>query len=350
MPFSLRAKLVMGLAAIGTLAAALPVRAHEVYVLTPDELHQALASPQVNPLSEIVSHESQFLVWAFLSFFVLALVFLLSILRPLEKRFDPWLFKIKRLAPTIARVTLGGSLAASGYYQALFGPELALSTLAGPVAPALGIILMVLGALIVLGLFARLAAVAALALFGFAALRHGLYLLTYFNYLGLMLIILGIGSHSHALDALLPKFRRPRWLVGLELFFHKYAFLILRVFFGVSLMFASFYAKFLNANLALETVAKYDLTRFFPFDPLFLVLGAMIIEMLIGLFFIIGFELRFTALVYIIFLTLSISFFGETVWPHLILYGTALAIFVAGYDRYTIEGRFLKTRSREPVL
>jgi uncharacterized membrane protein YphA (DoxX/SURF4 family) len=71
---------------------------------------------------------------------------------------------------------------------------------------------------------------------------------------------------------------------------------------------------------------------------------------LIGVFFIIGFEIRFTALVFFGFLTLSLFYFGEVVWPHLILLGVNLAFILHGYDRYSIERRFFKKGVREPIL
>ena len=136
----------------------------------------------------------------------------------------------------------------------------------------------------------------------------------------------------------------------IEASLHKYKFLLLRVTFGASLVYASLYAKYSHGALALETVHKYGLTQYFPFDPIFLVLGAMIIEVLLGLFFLLGFEVRFASLFFLTFLVISIQFFGEAVWPHIILIGTALATFTHGYDRYTLTARFTDRSDLEPVL
>jgi hypothetical protein len=43
-------------------------------------------------------------------------------------------------------------------------------------------------------------------------------------------------------------------------------------------------------------------------------------------------------------------FFGEVVWPHIILIGIPIAFFVYGYDRYSVEGYFLKHGDCEPIL
>lgn len=126
--------------------------------------------------------------------------------------------------------------------------------------------------------------------------------------------------------------------------------MIMRILFGISLIYASLYAKLIHGALALEVVTKYHLTHYFPFDPIFLVLGAMLIEILIGIFFLIGFEIRFTSLFFLVFLSMSLVFFGESVWPHIILIGTAIAMFLHGYDRYTFSVRLEKDKRAEPVL
>jgi uncharacterized membrane protein YphA (DoxX/SURF4 family) len=149
-----------------------------------------------------------------------------------------------------------------------------------------------------------------------------------------------------------PALRRiERAFAGLAAFLEPYSFLILRVLFGSAVFFASFYAKYFHSNLALATVTEYHLTNYFPFTPLFLVLGAFIIEALLGLCFALGFEIRFAALVFTCFLVSSIMFFGEAVWPHIILFGVNLTLFAHGYDKYTLEmAVFERKRKGEPVL
>jgi uncharacterized membrane protein YphA (DoxX/SURF4 family) len=138
-------------------------------------------------------------------------------------------------------------------------------------------------------------------------------------------------------------------------FLHKFhpndniSFFVFRLFFGVSLVYSSLYAKFFHSNLALATINEYHLTDIFPFPPMFFLLGALLIEIMIGAFFIIGFEVRFTSIFFMIFLILSLLYFKEDVWPHFILIGTNLAIFLHGYDKYTLE-RFMLKKKGEPVL
>ncbi len=250
--------------------------------------------------------------------------------RRLELFFEPYLTPLRQWAPLVARVTLGVCLIACAWYGALFGPELPLSVF-GDWATAISAVLYISGALIVFGVLSIPAGFAALGIFALAMVQWGWYpLITYANYLGEILFLLLIAYNA----------RR----------FKQYAFLILRVCFGASLIGASVYAKFIHAQLALDVVAQYHLTQYFHFDPLFIVLGAGIIEFLAGIFIIIGFEIRHTVLFLLFWLTLSLLFFQESVWPHLVLVGVLVALFMYGYDRWTVGGRLFNRGKLQPFL
>lgn len=326
------------------------VSAHEVYVLSPALIAYDVSHPSPNPLSLIVSNENQFLVWSIIGIIVVGGVFLISISRWLEDALDPLLRKLKRFAPIIARLALGFSLLAAAYYNALFGPEIPLTRLVGSYAPLLQVVLYVLGTLIILGLFVRESAFVTLLIFIIAVVVFKSYMLTYVNYLGEITANMILGGGLWSLDRYREKFSLADGASTLKQKLEPYAMPTLRVLFGVSAVYASWYAKLFHSELALDTVNQYHLTNYFHFAPLFIVLGALIIETLIGFFFILGIEIRFTALFFLFFLTLSLSFFGEVVWPHIILIGVNLAFIFHGYDQYSLEGRFFKKGKREPVF
>lgn len=320
--------------------------AHEVYVLSADEIRFAMSAPRPDFLGSMHAHLGQFLLWGGIGTVFLLGLFFISIARPLERALDPVLLRLKNYAPHVAQVTIGLALIASGYYGAIFGVELPLSASFGGAAHFVSIILMIAGVMFVVGFFPRIAALVTVALFVVLVAKYHVYMLNYATYLGeAFTIALFGGAHTvtHA--------RIPRALTKMiEGPIHDYKFLILRVLFGISLIYASLYAKFFHGALALETVSKYNLTHIFPFDPVFLVLGAMLIEILLGVCFMIGFEIRFASLFFLVFLIMSLTFFGESVWPHLILIGTALAMFLHGYDRYTLSMRLGRRHGGEPIL
>jgi uncharacterized membrane protein YphA (DoxX/SURF4 family) len=304
--------------------------AHEVYVLSPETIANDIATPSQNPLLAILNHEMQVVLWGFVVLVAVLTIFFASITHRLEEFFAPYFVHMRPHAPLVARVTLGVCLMFSGYHAALFGPELPLGT--DMWAKLMQATLFVSGALITLGVAVRPAALAAGAVFAFGVATWGSYMLNYANYLGEIVVVFMLAAVA----------TRKR--------LEPYAFLALRVAFGVSVVYAAVYAKFWYSNLAISTVYQYQLTNYFHFDPLFIVMGACIIEILMGIFFIIGFEIRHTALFFLFWIFLSLLYFGESVWPHLVLVGVNLALFMYGYDKWTVEGRFFNRGRLQPFL
>lgn len=335
--------------------------AHEVYVLSPGQVTSALHAQPFNMLATIIGDLNQFIFWAFAAGLTIFVVFFVSIIRPLEKALDPWLQSLRKYAAPVARVTIGLSFLAAAYYQATYGPELPITATFGAFSGLVTATLVVIGILISAGLYVRLSALVALALFAVATWHHGIYMLTYTNYFGEIILLLMLGAHHGATPH--EAFRRAhalstgvgRWFRTLARRFAPYSFFVLRVCFGVSLFYASLYAKIMHNQLALMVADlplghAHTLAYVFGFEPHFLVLGAGLVEILIASFFILGIEIRFTSLFLLFWLSLSLWYFGEVVWPHIILIGIPIAFIFYGYDKYSLEGWLMKRGSREPVL
>lgn len=319
--------------------------AHEVYVLNHDEIDNAMRTVSPNLFQVILDHQTQFIISGLVALAIVIGVFFLSITLPIEKKLNPALHKIKHWAPSIAQFTLGLALVTGGYFDAAFGIELPLVGTFGSFDTLARSIYIILGACIIFGIFPRIAGTLAFISFLPFVFQHGTYMLNYGTYFGEAFTLSLLGGGYALFGTKIPAFEQR-----IERHWHKYKFLILRIVFGISLIYASMYAKLFHGALALETVTKYHLTDYLPFDGSFIVLGAFITELLIGIFFVIGFEIRFTSLLFLAFLTQSLFFFGEAVWPHIILIGTALAMFTHGYDKYTLEAKLTKRKDLEPVL
>jgi uncharacterized membrane protein YphA (DoxX/SURF4 family) len=332
--------------------------AHEVYVLTPDEIQKGLTTPAFSWENVILSDMHNFLFWTFIAVLTVLFVFGISIVRPLEKALTPFFDRYKKYASHITRITVGVSFLAAAYYQAAYGPELPLLAAWGAATPFVTGVLVLMGVSMIFGIFTRGAALLALFFYAVNVLFHGTYMLTYTNYLGEIIVLLLMGAHSLGHHTQFPlRFGKiEQWIRRIGHHVKPYAFLILRVCFGISLFYASFYAKFLHNDLALEVASlplaghMVSLGQALGFEPHFLVVGAGIIEFVIALFFILGIEIRFTSLFVMFWVSLSVWWFGEVVWPHIILLGIPLAFVIYGYDRYSIEGLLFKKRLLEPVL
>src|SRR5690349_7448257 len=70
-------------------------QAHEVYVLSPEEVTEAMMMPGDSPLAIIAAHGMEFVLWVFIGIALVTTIFAASIFRPLEKYFDPGLMKLK---------------------------------------------------------------------------------------------------------------------------------------------------------------------------------------------------------------------------------------------------------------
>ena len=324
--------------------------AHEVYVLDQETIESALAAESSNPFSAYHGNEYEFYFWGFISFVAFSTILFASVFHLFEKQLDPLLFFLKRIAHPLVRLTVGTTLVVFGWYGVLYGPELPLAELFGGAAGILQALLIILGVAVFAGIYARAAAFIAILVY-FSAVAAGDWdVFSYVNHLGAYLFLGLMGSGEWALDS---RWHAGRLLSALHSFLEKLrplAFPLLRMSFGLAIMLAAIYAKYVHSELAEQVVIQYDLTRFFPFDPLFVVLGAFIIEFLAGLMMFVGVAVRWTALFLAFWLTVGHIFTEEEWWVHLILYGIALAIFCHGYDHWSLEGRYLRRNGREPVL
>lgn len=328
----------------------LSVSAHEVYVLSPETVRMALAADSPNPFSAYIGNEHNFFFWGLVSFIVMSTILAASIFHVLERQAEPFLAYLKRFALPVARITVGICLIGFGSSAHLFGTELLFSDMFAALTPLVQGAFLAGGVALIAGLYTRYIAALMIGVYAYAASVFGSYLLTYTDHLGAFLLLFALGGGAWSLDRIFRIGRLP-WLAdSVAEKFAPYAFAALRMLFGFGIMFAALYGKYIHSELALQTVIQYRLTDFFPFDPLFIVLGALIIEFLAGLMLFIGVAIRWTGLFLIFWLTLSQIYFQEIWWVHAVLFGLGFAIFCHGYDRYSIEGHVLKRGRREPVL
>lgn len=132
---------------------------------------------------------------------------------------------------------------AGGYYGAAFGVELPFLAI-GPVA-LLRALFVGCGTMLLLGVYPRIAAAVAVGLFAPFLIQYGAYMLNYATYLGEAVAILTFGSAYSTLGSLRLSSFFERGIMGHLL---RYKFLLLRVCFGISLIYASVYAKFLHGG------------------------------------------------------------------------------------------------------
>ncbi len=221
------------------------------------------------------------------------------------------------------RIAIAVAFFYSAVSNSFLGPELKASLL--PFSHVLQIIFFAISIMIATGFLTELAALAGVIMYTLSLFVYGPYILTYLNYFGELLVLLMFGMRTFSVD---------KYLFGpLKRFQHlqNYRTVIVRIFYGLALIYAAITVKLLHPDLTIAVVNTWNLTQFhwlFPSDPLLITFGAGVVESVIGLFIIFGFEMRLTVLISLFYITLSLFYFRELVWPHLLLYGISFNLLV----------------------
>jgi hypothetical protein len=252
-----------------------------------------------------------------------------------------WFESFAKYGEHFTRAAIVAALFFSARSGAFLGPELPLSALPFPELARAG--LYAASALTALGFLTELAGTIGLLLFGTGLGVFGAYTLTYLNYFGELLVLFLFGMRSFSLDG---KLRGK--LTGWQARWSPYASVIVRVCYGLALMYAAITVKFLHPELTEHVVTTWNLTQFhwlFPSDPTLVTLGAGLAEFAIGFFILVGFELRLTTLISLFYITLSLLYFRELVWPHLLLYGISFNMLVQP-ETFTLDHLLFSKRQR----
>ena len=315
---------VIGILCVSLLPAA--AGAHEAYVLPHSFFWEQVGGPYSFDAFGALRNAEDIAIVLKITGAICALIItnFLFRLSPLGAALHRTIERLAPLGPIFVRLAVAGALFFGATSDAFLGPELPLSQL--PFALALRILLYLASILILLGFYTEIGAIIGLLAFAIATISFGDYTVTYLNYFGEFIVLALFGMRYLSFDKLLfgpLKGWRAHWEV--------YETTVVRIAYGIALIYAGLNVKILHPDLSLRVVNDWNLTQFhwlFPHDPVLLVLGAGLAEIVIGIFLLIGFEVRMTVLISLFYITLSLLYFGEAVWPHLLLYGISLSLLV----------------------
>ncbi len=307
--------------------------AHEAYILTREQFNYGLSYAGLNAFSAL-NNPANFALTLKVAAGVAAAMAVAFWVRHSSwgQRADGKLKEYGHLGHLITRVALAGSFFFSGLTRSILGPEMPLDTV--PLGEAVRVMLMLTSGLILIGFLTPLAAALGLVGIALAAATYHGYILTYTNYIGVLFVLAMLGASAFSLD------RQFGWLPAMWRKLAPYEATIVRVGYGVALMYGAIAIKFLHPALTVMVVNQNNLTRFhwlFPSDPFLVVLGAAIAEFMIGLLITLGLQVRLVTLVTLLYLTLSLWYFKEAVWPHFLLYGIGLSLLIHGGGRLTLD-------------
>ena len=316
--------------------------AHEAYVLPYDTFWNGMKQPfSAHAFDALKSPQNiHITIEIVLSVFVLLGLNFIFRLSNAGQKFQAFFERFSKFGPHFVRISIAASLFFSAMSNTFLGPELHGSLFSYP--HLLQIALFALSIMIAFGFLTELAALAGICIFLSSLSVFGPYMFTYLNYLGEFVVLFLFGMRVFSLDAyIFGPLRRFRT-------FEKYETLMVRIFYGLALIYAAITVKLLHPELTVTVVNTWHLTQFhwlFPSDPLLVTFGAGIVETVIGLFIIFGFEMRLTVLISLFYITLSLLYFRELVWPHFLLYGISFNLLVQP-ETFTLDHLLLKKYSK----
>jgi uncharacterized membrane protein YphA (DoxX/SURF4 family) len=258
------------------------------------------------------------------------------------KHLDERFSALRPYAHLVIRVGLGVGLAWGATQNALFGPEIPIDSVLS--FDARGLVFGI-GVLIAIGLATRAAALALVLLYALVLATHGWYALTYFPYAGLALVFLFERGERYSLDTFVRwpthifHAKLPHWIERLETWGTKHSFALMRFSFGFAILFAAISVKVMHPALSIAVLEQYNLDFFTNLAAIFIVLCAAFVEAFVGFSILVGVFYRVVLATLFALLVASVLFFGEALWPHLILFTTAIGLFLHGKDEWCHEDK-----------
>lgn len=309
------------------------VFAHEAYVLTQETFSQGLKIYAKNPFDPLISRQylGAFLLITVIVAFSYATVLFWSTTK-LSGKLDKILRKANLFGPLIIRLAISASFFFAAEANVILGPELPLNNM--PYGAFIRYIEFLLSLMIFFGFYVEVMGLISLLIFCYITTLNGAYMITYANYFGEIIVLMLFGSRFFSLDYLI----RGKNLLFKKL--EKYAYFevpLVRVLYGIALIYAGYTIKFQHQYLTVEVYNQYHLEKFFHASGQFIAAGAGLSEIMIGLFILLGFMMRFTILISLVFITLSLLYFHEMLWPHLMLFGISFSLIINSGDQFTID-------------
>lgn len=309
------------------------VSAHVAYVV-PEEKIPSVLGADWGMLTSVLSYPAYSLLMVFSAVAILLLAGILpriSLFKTVTGHVISRLKTYHEFIPWIIRIALGIAFLGAGTTGVLISPSL-------PDMWQFATLQIALGFLFLLGFMLVPVTCAAIVLY-LVALHTDIYLIGNIETLALLIGFLVFHSYRPGLDD----------IFGFTLFSHihfsrQLLAPILRLGIGIAMIFLALYEKILNPYMSMEVVSMYNLTAVVPVDAALWVLGAGIVELIVGVFLLIGFYTRTTAFVAFLVLSTTFFFFKESVTAHITLFALLSILLIEGGGRWSIDSLIRKVR------
>ncbi len=239
----------------------------------------------------------------------------------------------KDLVSLVLRVGLGVIFIGAAINNVFIIPSI-------PYFPTVGGLELILGTLLLLGLFVTPAVLAVIGFF-ITGMIHSGFIIGNLEILGSAVAILMIGNDRPGLDDLLgiPTLFRDKW--------EKYSPLILRISLGSAFIFLAFYQVVFNPHYLSSVIEKYNLIYYLPVSTAMWTLLIGLLEIVFGILILVGYKTRLTSFFAFLIVIFTYRVFKEDLYSHASIFAVLLSLFVTGGGHWSLD-EHLETPTRLP--
>ncbi|WP_254543952.1 DoxX family protein [Halomarina pelagica] len=262
------------------------------------------------------------------------------------------------LLPWLFRLSLGLPLVGAGFNGYYFSPLVHAEAFAPAFGDLSGVFVrlfgLAVGFLLLFGLATRLVALVGLAAYLAGVVAFPALLLAFEYVPGFVAIALLGGGRPSADDLIAavaadertaysrvdPVYRRLAVPLGERIEpYTAFVPTVVRVGLGLAFAYLGLVEKLMNPGVALAVVAKYDLTAVVPVGPELWVVGAGLVEILVGVMLVLGlFTRAFSAVAFLLLTTTLFGLPDDPVLAHVSLFGLTSALLITGAGPFSVDG------------
>lgn len=231
----------------------------------------------------------------------------------------------KEYIPWILRLSLGIALIGAGTAGVLISPLLTIEGFA--------VVQTAIGFMLLAGFVLPFSTTLVLGLYIIAVINNH-YILGNLELIAAAIALFLIDDARPGVDDILSF---PRLIVKNA---EKYTPFILRIGIGGAMIYLALFEKIFNPHISKIVVREYDLTSIIQVSEPMWVLAVGIIELIVGIFLLLGFKTRLTAVIAFFVLCLTFFFFKEEIFSHVTLFGVLSALFITGGGYLSIDEKY----------
>jgi len=244
------------------------------------------------------------------------------------------LAKYDDYVPVLLRAAAGVFLIGSGIVGGLLSNE--QQFVDQDIVPFLTYIQIGAGMMLLAGFLVKVAAIMLLGLFSSTFFVYGVYGIDQFMILGISVVIFFEGGVIHAIDKYMLSKSAKAKIAGEKLLRLKPASMpLLRVTLGMTLIWLGLTEKLLAPDLFIAVIEKYQVPIIGDLELFVFLTG--IIEILIGIHYLLGIFIRLISGLFLIILTITLLIFGENVISHILLFTLAVVFIIRGAGPWRVD-------------